>query len=87
MIVMARASNNCKRQTHPLDRECGPHQQIRNCLTAIKIWSWAPDGCLTPTQTGRLAIGRNVTLAVTEIQTKFKHTFSKICLNGHSKLQ
>jgi hypothetical protein len=26
-----------------------------------KIWSWAPDGCPTSRQTGRLTVGRNLT--------------------------
>jgi hypothetical protein len=38
MTVLARASNNCKRQTRPLVRESAPHQQTRNCLAVIKIW-------------------------------------------------
>jgi hypothetical protein len=62
MIALARASSSCKRQTCPLIRERAPHQQTRNRLTVIKIWSWAPDGCLTPRQTGRLIVGRNITL-------------------------
>jgi hypothetical protein len=40
----------------------GPHQQTRNCLTVIKIWSWALDGCLAPRQTDRLSVGRNIIL-------------------------
>jgi hypothetical protein len=28
----------------------------------IRMWSWARDGRLTPRQTGRLTVGRNVTL-------------------------
>jgi hypothetical protein len=43
----ARASSSCKRQTRPLVRESAPHQQTRNCLTEIKIWSWASDDALT----------------------------------------
>jgi hypothetical protein len=39
VTALARASSNCKWQTHPLDRESAPHQHTRNCLTAIKIWS------------------------------------------------
>jgi hypothetical protein len=39
MTALARASSNCKRQTRPLVRESGSHQQIRSCLTIIKIWS------------------------------------------------
>jgi hypothetical protein len=34
-----RSSSNCKRQTCPLVRESAPHQQTRNCMTVIKIWS------------------------------------------------
>jgi hypothetical protein len=34
------------------------------CLTVIKIWSWAPHECLTPRQSGRLAVGRNITLSL-----------------------
>jgi hypothetical protein len=39
MIALARTSSNCKRQTRSLVRENAPHQQTRNCLTVIKIWS------------------------------------------------
>jgi hypothetical protein len=56
--------SNCKRQNRPLVREGAPPQQTRNCLTVTKIWSWAPYGCLTPRQTGRLTVGRNMTLWV-----------------------
>jgi hypothetical protein len=66
MTALARASSNCKRQTRPLVRESAPHQQNRNCLTVIKIWSQAPDGCFIPRQTGRLTVGRNIS------QTKSK---------------
>jgi hypothetical protein len=38
-------------------------QQTRICLTVMKIWSWAPGGGLTPKQTGRLTVGRNMTLS------------------------
>jgi hypothetical protein len=58
MIVLARTSSSCKRQTRPLVREVVPHQQTRNWLTVTKIWSWTPDGGLTPRQT----VGRNITL-------------------------
>jgi hypothetical protein len=30
-----------------------------------KIWSWAPDGSPTPRQTGRLTVGRKLTLTST----------------------
>jgi hypothetical protein len=39
MTALARASTNCKRQTRPLVRESASHQQTRNCLKVIKIWS------------------------------------------------
>jgi hypothetical protein len=61
MTVLARCITNYKRQTRPLVREDAPHQQTRNCLRAIKSWSRASDGCLTPRQTGRLTVGRNAT--------------------------
>jgi hypothetical protein len=32
-----------KWQIRPLVREGAPHRQNRKCLTATKIWSWAPD--------------------------------------------
>jgi hypothetical protein len=48
MTALARASSNCKWQTCPLVREGTPHQQTCNCLTVIRIWSWVPDGGLTP---------------------------------------
>jgi hypothetical protein len=70
MTAPSRASSNCKRQTRPLIREGASHQQIRNCLAVIKIWSWAPDGCLTPRQTGRLTVGRNITLTLTVTLTR-----------------
>jgi hypothetical protein len=61
MTALARASSNCKRQTRPHVRETGPHQQTRNCLTVIRI---AQDGSLTPRQTGRLTVGRNIILTL-----------------------
>jgi hypothetical protein len=56
------AGSNYKRETSPLARESSPHQQTRNCLTVIKMWSWAPGGCFIPRQTGRLTVGRNIRL-------------------------
>jgi hypothetical protein len=35
-------------------------------LTVIKIWSKAPSGCLTPKQTGRVTVSRNITLTLAE---------------------
>jgi hypothetical protein len=65
MTALARARRNCKQQTCPLVTVSAPHQQTRNCLTVIKIWSWAPDGALTPRQTGRLTVRRIITLTLT----------------------
>jgi hypothetical protein len=56
MTALSRPSSNCKRKTRPLVRESAPHQRT---LTVIKIWSYAPDGCFIPRQTGRLTVGRN----------------------------
>jgi hypothetical protein len=39
MTALARVNSDCNRQTRPLVRENAPHQQTRNCLTVIKIWS------------------------------------------------
>jgi hypothetical protein len=72
MIALARASSSCKRQTRPLVREDAPHQQTRNCLTVLKIWSWAPDGAR---HEDRLAVGRNITLTLTcELVRQLKTT-------------
>jgi hypothetical protein len=39
MTALMRASSNCKWHMHPLVRDSTPHQETRNCLTVIKIWS------------------------------------------------
>jgi hypothetical protein len=44
MTVLAKASSNCRWQTHPLDREGALHQLTHSCVTVTKIWSWAPNG-------------------------------------------
>jgi hypothetical protein len=38
-------------------RSTSPHPQVT-------VMSWEPDGCLTPTQTGLLTFGRNITLTL-----------------------
>jgi hypothetical protein len=43
-------------------RDGAPHQQTRNCLIVVKMWSWAPDGYVAPSQTGRSTVCRNMTL-------------------------
>jgi hypothetical protein len=48
----------------PEVREGAPHEQTRNCLTEIQLWSWAPDKCFTPRRTGRLTVGHNITVTL-----------------------
>jgi hypothetical protein len=79
-IVLARASSNCKQQTCTLAREGAPHQQTHNHLTVMKIWSKVPDGCFIPRQTGRLIVGRNMTLTLINqsrgMRTRLKQVLS-----------
>jgi hypothetical protein len=63
-------TNYDKLQTRPLVREGAPYQQTRNRLTVMKIWSKAPDGCFIPRQTGRLIVGRNMTLTLSQLRDK-----------------
>jgi hypothetical protein len=65
ITALSRTSSNCKWPTRPIVSVGAPPQQTCNSLTVIKIWSWAPDGCLTPRQTGWLTVGRNITLTLT----------------------
>jgi hypothetical protein len=37
-----------------------PHRRVPGCLTVVKVWSRAPDGCFVPGRTGRLTVGRNM---------------------------
>jgi hypothetical protein len=48
-----------------LSRQRGRLTSTNPQLTAIKVWPWALDGRLTPKQTGRLTVGRNITLTLT----------------------
>jgi hypothetical protein len=68
MTALGRISSSCKQQTRPLIREGAPHQQTRNYLTVIKIWSLAPGGCLTTRQTSRLTVGRNATMILNFVE-------------------
>jgi hypothetical protein len=56
-------------QTRPLVREGATKLQTSNCLKEIsrrtKNWSQVPDGRLKPRQTGRLTVGRKLTVTVT----------------------
>jgi hypothetical protein len=63
VTALARPRSNCtsKSQTQPLVRQGAPYQEPRNCQRDKKIWSWAPDGILTPRQTGRLTVGHKLT--------------------------
>jgi hypothetical protein len=67
MTALVRASSYYKRQTRPLVRGRAPHQQTRNHLTVMRIYSKAPDACSIPGQTGRLTVGRNISLTLTWI--------------------
>jgi hypothetical protein len=60
-------------KTHPLLREGAPHQQTRNCLTVIKLWSYAPDGCFITRQTGWVTIGCNIRLRLKIAQLEGSH--------------
>jgi hypothetical protein len=64
MTALAWAGSYCKGETCTLAREGAPYQQTFNCLIVIKIWSFALDGGLTPSQTGRLIVGRDITLTL-----------------------
>jgi hypothetical protein len=64
MTALARTRSNCNRQTRPLVREGALHRRTCNCLTVIKICFWAPDGCFTARQTGRLTVSRKITLSL-----------------------
>lgn len=62
VTALVRHSSSCKLQPQPLVRESALHQQTHDALTVIILWSWAPDGCLTPIQTDELTVGCNITL-------------------------
>jgi hypothetical protein len=51
-----------------LSSERAPHKnKIVTVTQVINIWSWAPDGCFIPRQTGRLTVGRNVRLRLSNV--------------------
>jgi hypothetical protein len=52
----------------------------------MKNWSLVPDGLLTPTRTGRLTVGRNVTLTSTSkiIKMKVFDTLDKTKLDSEN---
>jgi hypothetical protein len=61
---------NSKLQTRALVREGVSHIKKSSIVRQIKeIWSWTPDGRLTPGRTGRLTVGRKLTSTST-----FDHT-------------
>jgi hypothetical protein len=48
-----------------LSSERAPYKNKTVTVTqVIKIWSLAPDGCFVPKETGRLTVGRNISLAL-----------------------
>jgi hypothetical protein len=75
MTALTRCRSGCKVQTHPLTREDIPHWQTHNCLTVIKIWSWAQNGCPT-WQTGWLTVGDNITSAAVVVKKDISHIYA-----------
>jgi hypothetical protein len=66
---LAMPGKNWKIYTRLLVREGAPHKQTWNCLKNNqrqngKNCSRVPDECLIPRRTGRLTVGRNVTLTL-----------------------
>jgi hypothetical protein len=62
--AVPRAKGSFKCHTRFLVREDAPHKQTGNCLRVINIWSWGPRCGLTPRQTDRLTVRRNITLTL-----------------------
>jgi hypothetical protein len=63
--ALSMTNSNRKWENRSLVRGGAPYQQIHNCLTVIQLWTFTPDGCLTPRHTGRLTIRCNITLIST----------------------
>jgi hypothetical protein len=77
--VGLRSEKGCAGDAQPKLKSTDPasHQRGRPTSTNPKLskknnqqkngknWSRAPDGCLTPGRTGRLSVGRNITLTLT----------------------
>jgi hypothetical protein len=83
---------NWKLQTRLLVREGAPHQQTRKCLKNNqrengKNWSRVPDECLTPRQTGRLTVGRNVTLTWRRVTSLLNENQFGLCACHSTTLQ
>jgi hypothetical protein len=52
----------------PAPKEARHQDELADCSFDFeKNWSRVPDGCLTPRQTGRLTVGRNMTLTLRKI--------------------
>jgi hypothetical protein len=80
MTALAKDSRNCNWQNRPLVRERATHQQTRNCLTIIKIWSWTPDGSFFTRQTGWIYVGRNIRLKLRPNRTlRTPRTLCTLC--------
>jgi hypothetical protein len=70
-------------KTDPSFRHRGrPQKQGRNCQRLINIWSWAPDGCFIPRQTGRLTAGRNIRLRLRLAESSVRASMKPV----HSQL-
>jgi hypothetical protein len=59
------AGSNCKRQTRPFVSMGASHQQTRNCLAVKKNLVFGSRWALTPRQTDRLTVRRNINLTLT----------------------
>jgi hypothetical protein len=64
MTALAKASSNCKRQTHPLVWEGTPYRKPASVCRYKNIWSWAPGGGLAPRQTSPLTVGCSITVTL-----------------------
>jgi hypothetical protein len=70
VIALARSSSNCasKSQIRLLVREGARYGKNWKCFNIISVkeknWSRVPDGGVIPGQTGRLTIGRKITLTL-----------------------
>jgi hypothetical protein len=65
MTSLARPSSNVNDRPVLSSERASHIKEPRSCLRVITPWSWNPDGCLAPRQTGRLTAGRNITLILT----------------------
>jgi hypothetical protein len=67
--VGLRSEKGCAGDAQQKLKSTDPHQETRNCQKNQKVngknWSRVLDGCLIKRRTGRLTVGRNITLNFT----------------------